>query len=353
MARLLEHSAMASIFLTGATIFFACGERPYTGGDCAEPADCVGVSQFIPGTTCRDEDCVCADPKLVICCRRGEEDDPGCLYQCLPCEECGGDVPECAGRVCKSDAECSGPPDPRCGVGRCVEGACAVEVNAGPLESQVRGDCVRLECTPAGAVVSVQDQTDSYDDGNQCTIDLCDHERPMNPMLVSVICPVTGLGRCRQGECVACDAGDSANNDCGGGLACDGVLCVPRHCVDNDFDPRDGETAQDCGGPCRPCSVDFACRIGGDCVTGVCEAGLCKAPTCGDHVKNDSETGVDCGAASCPLCPAGQGCITGANCQSGVCWAGVCETPTCTDGVKNGDERGVDCGGGCTSACPG
>ena len=43
------------------------------------------------------------------------------------------------------------------------------------------------------------------------------------------------------------------------------------------------------------------------------------APTCADGVKNGTETGVDCGGASCPRCVAGQGCGKGSDCVSGVC----------------------------------
>ncbi len=50
--------------------------------------------------------------------------------------------------------------------------------------------------------------------------------------------------------------------------------------------------------------------------------------TCTDGIKNQTETGVDCG---------------------GPCAA--CVTATCTDGIKNQTETGVDCGGPC-AACP-
>lgn len=52
------------------------------------------------------------------------------------------------------------------------------------------------------------------------------------------------------------------------------------------------------------------------------------AGTCSDGVKNQDETGIDCG---------------------GVCTA--CVVETCSDGIQNQDETGVDCGGVCT-ACP-
>ncbi len=52
-------------------------------------------------------------------------------------------------------------------------------------------------------------------------------------------------------------------------------------------------------------------------------------PTCNDGIKNQGETGVDCGGP-CPSCT---------------------NEPTCDDGIMNGDETGVDCGGSCPNSC--
>ncbi len=48
-------------------------------------------------------------------------------------------------------------------------------------------------------------------------------------------------------------------------------------------------------------------------------------PTCDDGIRNGNETGVDCGGPDCA----------------------ACVTPTCDDGIRNGSETGVDCGGSC------
>jgi len=60
----------------------------------------------------------------------------------------------------------------------------------------------------------------------------------------------------------------------------------------------------DCGKPCAP----------------VCSS-------CSDSIKNQDETGIDCGG-SCPPCA------------------------TCNDGIKNQGETGIDCGGPCNSCSP-
>lgn len=51
-------------------------------------------------------------------------------------------------------------------------------------------------------------------------------------------------------------------------------------------------------------------------------------PTCSDNIRNQGETGIDCGG---PCDDCGQ---------------------TCDNGLKDGDETGVDCGGSCPNACP-
>ncbi len=85
------------------------------------------------------------------------------------------------------------------------------------------------------------------------------------------------------------------------------------------------------------------------------------APTCSDGVKNQDESGVDCGGTICPPCSDFQTCNVGSDCTSGHCGveasrcataATVCIPAHCFDGVQDGGEIGVDCGGFCPTACP-
>jgi hypothetical protein len=48
--------------------------------------------------------------------------------------------------------------------------------------------------------------------------------------------------------------------------------------------------------------------------------------TCGDGVKNGTETGIDCGG-SCPGCPYNQGCLSDADCAARRCSLGFCISP--------------------------
>ncbi len=69
-------------------------------------------------------------------------------------------------------------------------------------------------------------------------------------------------------------------------------------------------------------------------------------PTCDDGLKNQNETGVDCGGP-CPPCPS---CTNGYQDwnEEGIDCGGYCPPcPTCYDGIQNQGEEGVDCGGPC------
>jgi hypothetical protein len=72
-----------------------------------------------------------------------------------------------------------------------------------------------------------------------------------------------------------------------------------------------------------------ACNGNGDCVECVdhgdcdpiqqaCATGECVPATCGDAIRNQDESDVDCGGI-CPGCATGQGCNDAGDCVSGVC----------------------------------
>jgi uncharacterized protein (TIGR02145 family) len=98
------------------------------------------------------------------------------------------------------------------------------------------------------------------------------------------------------------------------------------------------ETGVDCGGAtCPSCPITPTCSDGiqNGTETGVdCGGVACPAcpitPTCSDGIQNGTETGIDCGGATCPACPI---------------------TPTCSDGIQNGTETGIDCGGVTCPVC--
>jgi hypothetical protein len=196
-------------------------------------------------------------------------------------------------------------------------------------------------------VVEEEDPSDYYDDGTECTFDMCVDGFSEALSILKMVCPETGEGFCSSGRCVQC----AEHADCKGTDICIEERCMPTTCADN----MQGGTESDidCGGDCLKCISGSTCTSGADCRSKVCLNGQCQAPTCDDGEQNSSETDTDCGAFckdAAKLCGDGQGCKGGEDCQSAVCWAGKCQAPTCTDGVHNDKETGVDCGGAC-EAC--
>jgi hypothetical protein len=322
-----------------------CGVSDAALDECTETVDC----QELPGTICNGYYCTCI-----------EENDAFCLGSCRPIHECmGGESSSSSSSsvasgggdgACMTAADCPQPGDPHCGTATCEGGVCGLTFKPfSELSSQIRGDCKDLWCDGDGNLIEL-DSPDAYNDGSQCTLDLCEADQPKNqPYSNGDVCPETGSGVCYESACVAC-VNPFAN--CPVGYSCDGVICVPMHCVNAQWDQGLGETSENCGGPCRPCKSGESCKLNKDCRDGVCSSGTCAPPTCSDKVKNNAETGIDCGGPpSCPRCPAGQTCKIGSDCESSVCWAGSCEPPKCDDGILNGDETAWDCGGSC-GPCP-
>jgi hypothetical protein len=329
----------------------ACGYfEGYTDGvliPCSDIEDC----REAPGTVCTNEMCVCTSADLRFC-----------NGKCRPISECwpgagggggaGGGSGGGAGGIpseCETAADCKQPGDPRCGTATCSGGVCGLELKPlSKLEAQFAGDCKEKWCDGDGNLVELVEASDIYSDGLPCTENKCEAGSPVTSLVANGdICPIVGGGVCFDGECVEC----GNNVSCTGGLVCDDSKCVPSHCTNIKWDQVSGETAFNCGGPCNPCFTGDSCKVTSDCISGVCAQGACQAPTCTDGVRNDTETGPDCGGSSnCPRCSANQGCKLPSDCLSGVCWDGLCQSPSCTDGLKNGDETGEDCGGPC-AAC--
>lgn len=248
---------------------------------------------------------------------------------------------------CMQASDCPEPIDKRCGTAVCDDGICGIAITSWILASQRAGDCKRAVCTFEGMVVEQDDPWDVYDDGAECTFDVCAGGVPVNLSILKVACPVEGEGYCLDSEHAQC----IDRNACIPEDVCDSYISSYKYAPPTCFDDvKDGtETDVSCGGLCAGCSAGKMCNAGSDCDSGVCASGTCKEPTCDDGVKNSGETDVDCGRGCAGrLCADGKGCEVAANCGSRVCWAGRCQAPTCTDGVENGDETGVDCGGPCS-----
>jgi hypothetical protein len=340
--------AVAALPLACGLVVTSCSGEPSTE-ECASAEGCSTSLQIDDPTLpdCSEGPCKCADPDLVACCPFEWTSCKAELVKCRTRAECG--IP---GIACKTDADCPGPSDSRCGVGRCEAGTCELDILAWEaIPNQYPGDCKVLRCSPEGDVEEITNFSDEPDDGNPCTIDQCDGDQPVNVMMPDeAACPGVDLGVCVKGKCKPCWEPGAAPTYCPGGMVCNGDTCVPISCVNGVLDGW--ETFEDCGGPiCRRCKPGRSCLKGSDCVWDVCTAGKCQEPTHTDGVKNYDETGVDCGYDGGPQCEDGEGCSNKSYCKSGVCYLGLCQEPSCTDTVQNGDETGPDCGGEC-APCP-
>jgi hypothetical protein len=322
-------------------LFLACSTPDFTGGRCEETEDCYTDINAQPDGS------VCADPGLCTCPLGTEECCPmgvpgECVKTCPEEHKCPNDGSDAGDDAeCSSDTDCPQPPDARCGAGLCVEGSCTLDIWPGPIPWQYYGDCMRSECDATGVVIEVEDSSDYFNDGNQCTFDYCQGGSHNMEVADGVACPEADEGYCYKGECVECISWMPQANVCGLNLDCDFFWCVPTP-----------QCANDCGGLCAPCGAGSGCFSNMDCLSGNCSRGMCQLPDCDDGKENGEETGVDCGASSCGPCPEGEGCEAHADCASGVCKIGKCQGPTCFDAVQNGDELMPDCGGSACPPCP-
>jgi len=340
---LLRLPALALFFMVVRSPL-ACATPENVGGTCDTTDDCFeGLNQQPIGSVCKRATGKCECPAgQKVCCETSKL--PGycaasCPGNCGVLE--GGEGGPVA--ACQSDSDCKEKaPSPECGGSRCADGACVLVIEEGPVPSQLYGDCKRRECDEAGNLVEREYNSDFYNDGNECSIDYCDGPQPVNSVIPDgVSCPQSGEGYCYEGSCVECVQAMPSASCQGPDLVCTKFYCEPfSQC-----------SAGQCGGVCAPCGIGGPCGTGADCISGSCKAGACALPSCSDGVKNDGETGVDCGSDSCGPCPDGSGCKEPADCMSGVCKVGKCQAPSCFDQTRNGGEEQIDCGGPC-DPCP-
>ncbi len=207
------------------------------------------------------------------------------------------------------------------------------------------------------------------DDGNPCTVDVCDAETTtcvfqalvdgsnvdaepldcklyvceggvvkVSPVDEQVTCKANGLaGQCENGECVT---------ECT--TTADSVCDDHNPCTDDACDLGVGQCRSTAKANGEPSGVVEECRVqlcedgadswiaepaGTSCTTCdappcVCDEGACVDPTCDDDATNGSETDVDCGGGVCWGCAVGQTCAVGADCLSGFCDDGTCQDCT-------------------------
>jgi hypothetical protein len=156
---------------------------------CDEVSDCDPSA----GLICNDGICTCP-----------HADEAYCMGECRPIAEClpdgggsgggGGTGGSGLNGQCNAAADCPQPGDPHCGEATCENGVCGLELRPfSALSSQVRGDCKELWCDGAGNLIEIKEASDTYNDGLQCTLDVCDMgEAKAKPHANAITCPETG-----------------------------------------------------------------------------------------------------------------------------------------------------------------
>ncbi|HET7543780.1 MAG TPA: hypothetical protein VFK05_28105 [Polyangiaceae bacterium] len=149
-------------------------------------------------------------------------------------------------------------------------------------------------------------------------------------------------------KCERCakNASCTQNRDCASNI-CRNGRCTEPSC--DDGIKNQDETGTDCGGICLACDVGVTCSEDRDC-TGE----YCVDNKCGDHcvsqVLEADETDVDCGGRTCAPCADTKRCSKASDCKSGICSNQKCQVATCNDQIQNQDESDIDCGGACATA---
>jgi len=137
----------------------------------------------------------------------------------------------------------------------------------------------------------------------------------------------------------------TANRDCESASCNSKGHCTAATCTDGI--KNQDETGVDCGGRCSACDIGIACGSNDDC-----DGYYCLDGSCADHCVSGvqemqaGESDVDCGG-NCEACDDTKKCNSGTDCKSTICSNNKCQKATCNDGAKNQDESDTDCGGVC------
>ena len=380
-------------------------DNPCTSDACDEDIGCVFVT-LADATPCESSEDPCA---VAGKCEAGEcvgatgnkcaDDNPctddGCVpetgectyeYNTAACDD--GDActsgDQCAQGACAGTVvDCSGLENP-CFEGVCNPdtGECDLPVEDGLLCSD--GDFCNGVETCASGVCSAGEPVLCEDDGNDCTLDICDSllEQCGVPADDGIPCGdvdvCDGGASCQSGQClpgtpIVCeddgnpctedvcnpensecgiavaDGGDCEDGDlCTGGDSCQAGVCTPGEAVpcDDANVCTDDSCAPDTGCEFVPNELD--CQDGDQCtIADICVGGECVAGP-----ALDCSDGNECTANTCDSV---EGCVV-ANIDNGIS-CGQLEGWTCLEGECHcqlqcdGKECGPDgCGGDC-GAC--
>ncbi|MFO0550979.1 MAG: hypothetical protein U0271_21490 [Polyangiaceae bacterium] len=242
---------------------------------------------------------------------------------------------------CLVPSDCTAlPPDDACRVRVCNAGHCEQGfTGAGtalPASVQLTGDCKVIACDGQGNAVASPDNSDTPDDGNDCTLDGCDNGAPTaTPLSPNAPC---AAGVCNAtGQCTGC----TLASDCGGvDTFCRQHTCVAGVC---DFTYAALGTALPDGQQIQGNCNDLVCDgLGGltqvadgsdvplddgvDCTSEACINGTPQHPRLALNAAcTDSGGNVCDGLGSCVQCNDGSQCLN----QGSVCQTATCSSHSC------------------------
>ena len=327
----------------------ADADRPDTA-----PQDAATSDTAQPDTSPQDAATPDADAEQPDTAPQDTHDEDACDGPCVECthdDQCGADT-ECLRFTCD--------------MGVCV----TVHAARGtPLVEQQAGDCRVEQCDGEGGTETVEDDTDSPDDGNDCTAESCEAGAPVfsdEPLGTSCGASGTCDG---DGRCVGCNS----PADCPGSDS----VCRIRTCIDNMCGVRDTPFGEPLGeqitGDCQRVVCDGAGGTttmaddtdlpdddGNACTEPICSSGAPGFSNSAANTACDSNGGAVCdGAGACVQCTTASQCPdTDTECQVRSCEEGTCGVIDVDHGTALsvqvvGDCQEVQCdGAGGTQAVP-
>jgi hypothetical protein len=265
------------------------------------------------------------------------------------CNQAGGTVCNGAGACvqCVTASTCPGA-DTACGIRTCVANMCGVSNAAAgtAIAAQTAGDCQKNQCDGAGNIVSAPDNTDTPNDGKQCTLDSCTLGIPSNPPLASgSTCAQMGGTVCNgAGACVQCI---TASTCPGADTACRTRTCVANTCGVS-FTPNGTPTPSQVPGDCRTMKCDGAGNVqnavdvadvpsddGNQCTDEACMGGTPAHPPKLINSPCAQGLGTVCnGTSLCVQCNTASNCSgTDTECRTRTCMANTCGVSNMPNGT--------------------
>ncbi len=256
--------------------------------------------------------------------------------------DCPNPMNECVARTCNAGV---------CGTTNVASGA--------HLAAQTPGDCRVAACNGAGSSSTIDDDTDTPNDGLVCTTDTCVAGTPTFTNANAGTNCGTGLVCNATGQCVGC----LAAADCAGvDDECQSRTCIGGICGTSftpSGTPVSGQVVGDCKKKqCNGLGVIETVDDNGDPLvdTNQCTDDLCTAgvPSNGNSFGGKPCTqsgGTKCdGLGACVACIVNADCGVDTECATHTCSGGSCQvanaangTPTATQAV--GDCKQIQCDG--------